>query len=67
MVAYSHPLPMISPPRPAPLPVRIAGVGRYLPSQVVDSQRVADLCGCDGPWLERITGAGQRRWLGRCR
>ncbi|MEZ6003608.1 MAG: ketoacyl-ACP synthase III [Planctomycetota bacterium] len=54
---------MISPPRPAPLPVRIAGVGRYLPSQVVDSQRVADLCGCDGPWLERITGVGQRRWV----
>jgi 3-oxoacyl-[acyl-carrier-protein] synthase-3 len=46
-----------------PLPLKIAGIGRYLPSRVVSSAEVERLCGLDAGWIERKTGVRERRWV----
>lgn len=45
------------------LPLKIIGVGRYLPSRVVPSTEVETLCGLPVGWIERRTGVRERRWV----
>jgi len=46
------------------LPLKILGVGRYLPKRVVTSAEVERLCGIKPGWIERHTGVKERRWVG---
>ena len=46
------------------LPLKILGVGRYLPKRVVTSAEVERLCGIKPGWIERHTGVRERRWIG---
>jgi 3-oxoacyl-[acyl-carrier-protein] synthase-3 len=46
------------------LPLKIIGVGRYLPQRVVTSAEVEKLCGIKPGWIERHTGVLERRWVG---
>ena len=46
------------------LPLKILGVGRYLPERVVPSSEVERLCGIKPGWIERHTGVKERRWVG---
>lgn len=46
------------------LPLKILGVGRYLPKRVVTSAEVERLCGIKPGWIERHTGIRERRWVG---
>lgn len=43
-------------------PLRIAGLGRYLPSRVVPSSELESLCGLPEGWVERRNGVRERRW-----
>ncbi len=45
------------------LPMKIIGVGRYLPERVVTSTEVERLCGIKPGWIERHTGVKERRWV----
>ncbi len=45
-----------------PWPVRIAGVGRYLPDRVVTNSEVAALCDVPEKWIARHCGVLERRW-----
>src|SRR5579859_523733 len=45
-----------------PLPIKIAGLGRYLPERVVPSAEVEALCGLPAGWIERHSGVRERRW-----
>ncbi len=44
------------------LRLKIAGIGRYLPTRVVSSDEVAQLCGLPRGWIEEHGGVSQRRW-----
>lgn len=44
-------------------PLRIAGVGRYLPSRVVTSAELEARCGLPAGWVERRNGVRERRWV----
>lgn len=44
------------------LPLKIIGVGRYLPERVVPSSEVEKMCGIKPGWIERHTGVKERRW-----
>lgn len=44
------------------MPLKIIGVGRYLPERVVPSSEVERLCGIKPGWIERHTGVKERRW-----
>jgi len=46
------------------LPMKIIGVGRYLPERVVTSAEVERICGIKPGWIERHTGVKERRWVG---
>jgi 3-oxoacyl-[acyl-carrier-protein] synthase III len=46
-----------------PLPLKIAGLGRYLPKRVVPSSEVEKLCGLPTGWIEQKTGVRERRWV----
>jgi 3-oxoacyl-[acyl-carrier-protein] synthase-3 len=49
------------------LPLKIMGVGRYLPKRIVSSAEVERLCGIKEGWIERHTGVRERRWVnGEC-
>jgi 3-oxoacyl-[acyl-carrier-protein] synthase III len=45
------------------LPLKIAGLGRYLPERVVTSHEVEGLCGLPVGWIERRSGVRERRWV----
>jgi len=45
-----------------PLPLKILGVGRYLPQRVVPSCEVENLCQLPAGWIERNSGVCERRW-----
>ncbi len=45
------------------LPLKIIGVGRYLPERVVPSREVEALCGLPAGWIERRSGVRERRWV----
>ncbi len=46
------------------LPMKILGVGRYLPERIVPSSEVERICGIKPGWIERHTGVKERRWVG---
>ncbi len=47
----------------ADLPLKILGMGRYVPSRVVTNPEVEALCGLPAGWIERRTGVRERRWV----
>lgn len=44
------------------LPLKIAGLGRYLPERIVPNSEVEQLCGLPTGWIETRTGVRERRW-----
>jgi 3-oxoacyl-[acyl-carrier-protein] synthase-3 len=47
-----------------PLPLKLVGIGRYLPSRIVPSSEVEARCGLPAGWVERNNGVRERRWVG---
>ncbi len=47
------------------IPIKIAGVGRYLPERVVSNSEIETLCKLNLPpgWIEKRTGIRERRWV----
>jgi 3-oxoacyl-[acyl-carrier-protein] synthase-3 len=45
------------------LPLRIIGLGRYLPARVVPSSELERMCGVPAGWVERRNGVRERRWV----
>jgi 3-oxoacyl-[acyl-carrier-protein] synthase-3 len=45
------------------MPLKIMGLGRYLPERVVPSSEVEALCGLPAGWIERRSGVQERRWV----
>ncbi len=48
---------------PAPRPLEIIGVGRYLPDRVVTSAEIAGRVGIEESWILRNQGVRERRWV----
>ncbi|NTW69681.1 MAG: ketoacyl-ACP synthase III [Chlorobiaceae bacterium] len=46
------------------LPLKIIGVGRYLPQRIVHSSELEALCGLPAGWVERRNGVRERRRVG---
>ncbi len=46
-----------------PQPLKIVGVGHYLPKRVVQSAEVEKLCNLEEGWIERKQGVRERRWV----
>lgn len=46
-----------------PLPMKISGVGRYLPKRAVSSAELETKCGLPSGWCERKQGVRERRWI----
>ena len=44
------------------LPLKIIGLGRYLPERIVPSAEVEALCGLPPGWIERRSGVRERHW-----
>lgn len=45
------------------MPLKIIGLGRYLPKRVVPSSELEALCGVPAGWVERRNGVRERRWV----
>src|SRR5258708_10635736 len=45
------------------LPLRIVGLGRYLPERIVPSSELEKMCGVPAGWVERRNGVRERRWV----
>ncbi|MBK9008479.1 MAG: ketoacyl-ACP synthase III [Anaerolineae bacterium] len=45
------------------IPLKIIGLGRYLPKRVVPSSELEALCGVPTGWVERRNGVRERRWV----
>lgn len=45
------------------LPIRIAGLGRYLPERIVPNSEVEARCHLPAGWIEARTGVRERRWV----
>ena len=45
------------------IPLKIIGLGRYLPKRVVTNSEVEALCGLSAGWVERRNGVRERRWV----
>jgi 3-oxoacyl-[acyl-carrier-protein] synthase-3 len=45
------------------LPVKIIGLGRYLPQRIVPSSELEELCGLPAGWVEHHNGVRERRWV----
>jgi 3-oxoacyl-[acyl-carrier-protein] synthase III len=45
------------------LPLKIIGLGRYLPKRIVPSSELEALCGLPEGWVERRNGVRERRWV----
>lgn len=46
-----------------PLPVKILGMGRYLPKRIIKSSELEERCGLEKGWCERKQGVRERRWV----
>jgi 3-oxoacyl-[acyl-carrier-protein] synthase-3 len=44
-------------------PLKIIGLGRYLPKRVVPSSELEAMCGLPAGWVERRNGVRERRWV----
>jgi 3-oxoacyl-[acyl-carrier-protein] synthase III len=47
---------------PKPLPVKIAGLGKYLPKKVITSADLEKQLDIPSGWIERVTGVKSRRY-----
>ena len=45
------------------LPIKIIGLGRYLPSRVVPSSELEKMCNLPAGWVEHRNGVRERRWV----
>ncbi|HNO32260.1 MAG TPA: hypothetical protein PKI78_10780, partial [Anaerolineales bacterium] len=45
------------------IPLKIIGLGRYLPKRVVPSAELEAMCGVPAGWVERRNGVRERRWV----
>ncbi len=45
------------------LPLKIIGLGRYLPSRIVPSSELETICGLSTGWVEQRNGVSERRWV----
>ncbi len=45
------------------VPVKIAGLGRYLPQRIVPNSEVEARCRLPQGWIEKRTGVRERRWV----
>ncbi len=45
------------------IPLKIIGLGRYLPKRIVPSSELEALCGLPPGWVERRNGVRERRWV----
>ena len=45
------------------IPIKIIGLGRYLPKRIVPNSEVEVLCGLSAGWVERHNGVKERRWV----
>lgn len=45
------------------IPLKIIGLGRYLPKRIVPNSEVEALCGLSAGWVERRNGVRERRWV----
>ena len=45
------------------LPLKIIGLGRYLPKRIVPNSELETLCGLPAGWVERRNGVRERRWV----
>jgi 3-oxoacyl-[acyl-carrier-protein] synthase-3 len=45
------------------LPLKIIGFGRYLPTRIVPSSELEQLCNLPAGWVERRNGVRERRWV----
>lgn len=45
------------------IPLKIIGLGRYLPKRVVLSSELEAMCGVPAGWVERRNGVRERRWV----
>ena len=45
------------------LPLKIIGLGRYLPARVVPSSELEKICKLPAGWVERHNGVRERRWV----
>jgi len=46
-----------------PLPLKIRGLGRYLPDRIVSNQELEQRMGLAAGWIKKKTGVMQRRWV----
>lgn len=46
-----------------PFPLKIAGVGRYVPNRVIKSKELEAQCGFPGGWCSEHLGVLERRWV----
>jgi len=46
-----------------PLPLKIKGMGHYMPSRIVSSSELEEKCGLEPGWCERKQGVKERRWI----
>lgn len=46
-----------------PFPLKITGLGRYLPERIVPSSELEALCNLPSGWVERRAGVRERRWV----
>ena len=45
------------------LPLKIIGLGRYLPARIVPSSELEKICSLPAGWVERHNGVRERRWV----
>ncbi len=45
------------------LPLKIIGLGRYLPKRIVPNSELEAMCGLPAGWVERRNGVRERRWV----
>lgn len=45
------------------LPLKIIGLGRYLPARIVPSSELEKICNLPAGWVERHNGVRERRWV----
>lgn len=50
-------------PQTFPLPMKIEGIGRFLPRRIVTSKELEERCGLPDGWCEHKQGIGERRWV----
>lgn len=45
------------------IPIKIAGIGRYLPEQIIPNRVLENMCNLPEGWIEKFNGVKERRWI----